>query len=395
MRAALISIAGQPREPLDGAQLRIAGKSLARRQLDFALAAGSERIFVLGDGGSAEAIALRHAAERAGARVQVIRSGHELVSSLHAADELLVIAPRVLAEAGDALKLLETGNTVLVLPAPQGVAAGFERIDLARAWAGALVVPGGLIDRLSELPQDSEPASALLRIALQARVPEQALPERLLADGTWSVIGSNEAVRSQEGAWLKRNLPPVPWSQPARRMSQLALQAHALRILGHARLRSVVQALPVLLLAAGILAAVFGFAASGLTLVAMAAVLQPFAVELGRLGQAPFAVRQGWWQANQARLGAALVDAGLTACGVLAISEEWLHRFFPPLVLVGLLRALRPTNWSGAWAMAGDRMVLALALALACALGFPEPAIMLAALLLIALKLAQSGDSRG
>ena len=61
MRAALISIAGQPRAG-DGAALAIAGKTAARRQLDFALAAGCERILAVGDGAGAEAIALRHAA---------------------------------------------------------------------------------------------------------------------------------------------------------------------------------------------------------------------------------------------------------------------------------------------------------------------------------------------
>ena len=102
MRAALISMTGQPRAADGGAPLALAGKSLARRQLDFALAAGCESVIVLGDGGSAEAIALRHAAEAAGARFLAIREGHGLLGAVRADDELLALAPGLLPEAAAA-----------------------------------------------------------------------------------------------------------------------------------------------------------------------------------------------------------------------------------------------------------------------------------------------------
>ena len=169
MRAALISMTGQP----SGA---LAGKTLARRQLDFALAAGCESVIALGDGASAQAIALRHATEAAGARFQAIRDSHGVLGVVRAADELLALAPGLLPEAGGALAALDKGAALLVLPAGPGVAAGFERIDLERAWAGAVVVSGAQVERLSALPADSAPASALMRIALQARVAAGLLP---------------------------------------------------------------------------------------------------------------------------------------------------------------------------------------------------------------------------
>jgi hypothetical protein len=162
VRAALISIAGTP--------ISLAGKSLGRRQLDFALAAGCERVIVLGDGASAEAIALRHAAEARGARFHGVGDTHGLLGAVPAGDELLVLAPTLLPEDLAALEALARGTGVLVVPAAPGVAAGFERIDLERAWAGALVLPGRLVERLSDLAPDSEATAALLRIALQARV---------------------------------------------------------------------------------------------------------------------------------------------------------------------------------------------------------------------------------
>ena len=90
-----------------------------------------------------------------------------------------------------------------------------------------------------------------------------------------------------------------------------------------------------------------------------------------------------------------LVDAALLACAVLAIDGSWLHRLFPPLVLLAALHMLRPVEPARWLALPGDRSVLAALLALAAVLGLTEPAVMLAALALIALNLAKSAASRG
>src|SRR5690606_40835190 len=108
------------------------------------------------------------------------RSSDLLLGAVRADDELLALAPGLLPEAADALEGLGKRKGVLVLPAGPGVAAGFERLDLNRAWAGALVVGGAQVELLSDLPPDIEPTSALVRIALQARLPERTLSEALL-----------------------------------------------------------------------------------------------------------------------------------------------------------------------------------------------------------------------
>src|SRR5690606_41211862 len=66
------------------------------------------------------------------------RSSDLLLGAVRADDELLALAPGLLPEAADALEGLGKRKGVLVLPAGPGVAAGFERLDLNRAWAGAL-----------------------------------------------------------------------------------------------------------------------------------------------------------------------------------------------------------------------------------------------------------------
>lgn len=373
MRAALIAIAETPS--------LVAGKSLARRQLDFALAAGCERVIALGNGASAEAIALRHAAEGRGAKFQCIGDTHGLLGAVPAADELLVLAPRLLPEDASALEAIERGTAVLVLPAGPGVAAGFERIDLERAWAGALVLPGRLVERLADLAPDSEATAALLRIALQARVAEKRLPEQALAEGSWSVVGSGDAAQRDE-AWLKRNLRHGTGSPGSRLLAHFGLRRLAIPLLGQPRAVPGLVVGMVASLVGAVGAAAYGWTAAGLFLIAISALLGDFATGLSQLRDAPFGAR------NPRRLGAltpCLVDAGLTACAALAIDGSWLHRLFPPLVLLGALHASRPGRWPGAAALAGDRALLALGLATATALDLAEPAIMLAGLATIAL----------
>ena len=69
MRIALI--ATPDREAGDSAEpAMLAGKSIARHQLDFALALGCRSVICLGHGAASETISLRHAAEASGAATQ-------------------------------------------------------------------------------------------------------------------------------------------------------------------------------------------------------------------------------------------------------------------------------------------------------------------------------------
>jgi hypothetical protein len=385
VRSALISIAGQP-------PVTLAGKTLAHRQLDFALAAGCESVIALGDGGSAEAIRLRHAAEAAGARFQAIRDSHGLLGAVRAEDELLALAPGLLPEAAQAVDLLGKGKVVLVLPAGAGTAAGFERIDLERAWAGALVVGGAHVERLSDLPADIEPASALVRIALQGHVKERRLPDDLIAEGSWTVLREGAVTPAIEEGWLKRHLAAAtPW-MPTRWLAAEALRPLAPRLLTAGRSVEALAAGAAVFLGAAILAAWLGVAALGFALVPVSGVLAQAAAILAGLRLAPFGRARG---KDFAALLPWLLDAALVACAVLAIDGSWLHRLFPPLVLLATLHMLRPADSERWLALPADRSVLAALLAVVAALGLAEPAIMLAALALIALNLAKSGASRG
>ena len=382
MRAALISIAATPTP--------VAGKSLARRQLDFALAAGCERIIALGNGASAEAIALRHAAEARGARFLCIGDAHGLLGTVPAGDELLVLSPGLLAEDRRVLDALERGSAILVLTAGPGVAAGFERIDLERAWAGVLVLPGRLVERLADLPPDSEATAALLRIALQARVADKRLPDQVLAEGTWLIAGGSDDAMARQRAWLKRHLPSSSGGFGASRMlARFALERLAIPLLELPRASPGVWAGALAALTAGTAAAAWQWPATGFLLVALGAVLAEFATGLTLLRDAPFGPDG---KGRSAHLLAWLVDAGLVSCAALALEGSWLQRVFPPLVLLGVLHASRPHEWPRVAALLGDRALLALVFAVTAGFGLAEPAVMLVSLGVLALDTAVFRD---
>ncbi|OYW45239.1 MAG: hypothetical protein B7Z08_03320 [Sphingomonadales bacterium 32-68-7] len=377
LRAALISLAGS--------QAVVAGRSLALRQLDFALAAGATRIYALGDGASPAALALAQAAEQAGARCQAIRDGRGLLGTLAASDELLVLVARLLPESREALERLATPG-ILTLPAVAGVGAGFERIDLERASAGALVVPGALVERLADLPADYEPAAALLRIALQAGVAERRLPEAALSDGAWALAGDAAAAAELGDRWLDRRIRQAPRYALSARVAEVALRGLALRLLdmpGAARGLAAVAL--VLQLGAAALCA-WVSPAAGFGVLALGAAGGVFAERFGALARAPSVRARRVWTSG---LSEALTDAALVACAALAIPGETVHRLFAPLVLIAALRASRIAGWPGAAALLGDRALLAVGFAAAAGFGRTEPAIMLAGLAILLLQIAR------
>ncbi|MEO7550998.1 MAG: hypothetical protein ABIT09_07645, partial [Croceibacterium sp.] len=262
MRAALISLVGQPRFAGTGALLTVAGKTLAERQLEFARAAGCDKALLLGDGTSAEAIAIHHLAERAGLSVQTVSVARDLLGSVRSADQLLVLAPGLLPDTSAACEVLSGAPAILVMPAAQAVPAGFERIDRERAWAGALVMSGGLVERLSELAADIDAAPALLRIALQAGTTERPLPETPLGDGSWAMLGAPDA-DAAERAWLTRHLVIARDAVPSERIAAAAVrQFHRHALDGRLNGSTLAAGATFLLvIAAGL--ALAGFAAAG------------------------------------------------------------------------------------------------------------------------------------
>jgi len=370
----------------------LAGRSLARHQLDFALALACEKVILFGHGASEEAIALRHAAEAGGAQVGVVRGVRDLPAAVRRDDLLLVLAHGLLPDSLSAFERLKEGTAVLILPAEAGWSAGFERLDLAAAWGGAMVLPGRLVAQLDQLPEDAEPIAGLLRIARQAGVPERPLAESELAEGRWQIVRGAEAARAIEPAWLRRRLPPVPLFQPTAWLARALVRRFGSRWAGSSRTGLALPAGAVLILIGAMAAAWFALPTLAFAVLVAAALIAEVNDAVGRLVRASFSTET---KMSAISLTLRLMwDATLLACGVLTIDGSPAHRLFAPLVTIGLLQLARPIL-AGWRVLAEDRGVIAAFLALAAGLGFVEGGFMALALLLIGLCLAAPEAQRG
>lgn len=342
--------------------LRVGGLTVARQQLALALAMQCERIVCIAPALTNPIVELQHLAERAGAHFHVIPGARPLVGLVTATDELIVLADGLFASTAEACDLLSDGQSVLVQPIEQGLAAGFERIDLNHAAAGAMRLPGRLAERLGDLPADCDAVSSLQRIALQAGVRQRAITPTGQDGLFWTLVRSDAEAHSIEPLWIRQRTRDADPLGPTRGLALLAVRGFGPAMLhaGTGGNAILIAALVSLLLALS--AGWFGFVSAGLGLCALGWLLREVASLLARI------------ERDETAPGKRIDAPGLYAWaidGVLIVLLAWAtfgggHKFhdalFPPFMLIALLRVLAalPTGrWSG-WL--SDRGLAALAL---------------------------------
>lgn len=382
IRMALISMVQGPGGP---ALPLFAGKSVAERQLEFALALGCNAIICLSPTLEAREIALQHAAERAGARFHCTGDPHALPRLAGSAEQFIVMARGLLPLALEAYDLLDKGNGILVLPSDSGVAAGFERIDLNHAWGGALSMPGRLVGEIAALPQDCDAVSALLRIAVQARLPEREIPEKLLVSGQWMLLRPGAELTEHESAWLDSRIARHGDGSFTGKLAGLVARAIPRAKVGGKRLATgLVLAVPLLAAGGAVVASRFGMAGVGMLLLVPAAFSLSLAGLLKGLQGDTWAPRKPAGRWRQAL--SIMLDIVLIFIIYHAISGTWNERIFPPLMLVGLMRLAAHILPPRIGAFSADRGLMALVAGIAALLDRTGVAIMgLAALLLVAM----------
>jgi len=361
---------------------RVLGRWLAEWQLDHAVEAGARALFLLGGGGGREANETRVAAERRGLKVREIATPHALVGALAPGEQLLVLHPQLLPSACHWWSGGTAAGVIATFPAAAGVEAGFERIDLARAWAGTLLLPGFALQRLLELPEDVEAAPALLRVALQAGVPEARLSDDMIASGAWSVLGRGVPTRLHEDRWLSRRLLPEPDDPASRRLAKWAVRRWGAQVPGARGAIPAALAAAGVLAAGGVLAAQLGVAVAGFGLIALAAVAVEVALAMA-LVRPPASAR-----VQRTLPGLRLViDLALLATGYLGIEGRWFRQLFPPLVMVLALNLPLPRAPSRL-TIFRDRALVALLAGVVGSVTSVEVGAMLAAVLLLLGNLA-------
>lgn len=370
--------------------LVLAGLSIAHRQLDLILALGCERVICIAQGVGQDLLALQHQAEAAGARFNAISDSQALLGLVNVTDEVVVVAEGLLPDTAEAQRALAEEGRVLALPVEAGIAAGFQRIDLNHAWAGVLVMPGRLVERLSQLPPDCDTVAALLRIALQGQVPQRVLPEALLAERRWAIIGNLREIGEIEPIWVRRHLPAPNLFVPGRSIAGFAVRLLGLPLFDRGLRPEMLGWLGAGIAAFGVVFAYWQWPVTGLMLLAVAWLFSEACKAFGQvvragLGHSHFGGRAEW-------LVAWLIDLSLAAILLFALPGGWTDRIFTVVVLLGsasLAGQLIGRKWAE---LAQDRLLLAAALALGAGFGLLLPAIQAICIVLMAVLVRFAHD---
>ncbi|MBF9150088.1 hypothetical protein [Novosphingobium jiangmenense] len=189
--------------------LQIGGRTLLRHQIGLALSLGAKRIIVMAEGISGELVSLQHVAEAGGAQFHVVATARGLVPLLPPEDDVIVLGDGLLAMPEAFRDLIEQGPVVLTLPVETALPLGFERIDINNAFASAMRIPGRIAAGLADLPPEWNAQSALLRLAVQARVNMRGVPVAMLGDGRWSMIRDEDDAHVTERQWVRLHTSPA------------------------------------------------------------------------------------------------------------------------------------------------------------------------------------------
>ncbi|PEQ13397.1 hypothetical protein B2G71_08185 [Novosphingobium sp. PC22D] len=359
------------------ASLRVAGLSLGHHQIVAADALSCNRVICIARGTSPELIDIQHAAEDAGMQFHVMASPQQMAGLVSAADDVFVFAEGLLVEPSALVSLLENGPAVLVQPVETGLGAGFERIDINNASAGALRIPGRLIDQLHQLPHDCEAASALTRIALQSGIPIREVP---IADRTstrWAMIRTDSEALTFEHEWLRVGLRGTGGHSLGGALARAGVLTFGSSMLnaGKASTMLWLTAIAGLLIAGGLAwfelyALAFVICGASWLFVEVGTILRW--AERRALGITSPAITRGetlGWLVDVVFAGLLIGAWQAQVIGAMA------HAIFAPVMLMLLLRLVRRLFDPRIAAWVSDRAMLALILCVASAAGMIAPVV--------------------
>jgi len=393
MRVGLIAALRHSEEGRLRAELSLAGRGVLEWQAALLQTFGVERVLCLTEATGNEVLALQHALEGSGIQFHALKGFAALPALVRAEDDLIMLLDGLVPDPAVARAVLggEGGvrRTVATIPADHPLAVAhpedFERIDATRHWAGVLAMRGAPVQQLADFPADADAISLLLRLALQAGAPTSDLAARELVPENWLLADSMAAVARHEKALIAHAAPAADARAPSLALAGVLVRRLAPRALEQGA--PVAGGLALALLLTGVMAAAFGFPATGLAFAGVGV----FAAQVsGTFASLAARLRR---EADARRAGAVLAAAGdvlaaLAFWFALAPWPEWQPLAVLGPVTIGLTRLVSRANDTALGTIAGDRASLILIVAFAASFGrLPEALACLALGLLAALLL--------
>lgn len=385
MLVALLSAAepmgGMPDRPR--AFTKIAGQSVLELQVEVARSLGAERFVVISQGLPRDLIDVQHDLENDGLAFHAIAGPRALTGLVTSADELLLIADGIIPDFDTAALHVSESRAILALPADPAISQGFERIDRDRAWAGVLRMRGSDAANLAELPPDTDPMSALMRLAAQSGRPIVDLEPGLISDGRWLLLRSEAQAASASRTIVSSRARVSGWTAPCHAIADRLVAARAERL--HAPKAAArwtgLSGVLILGLAAGL--GWFGYPSTAFAAAAVAGFLFRIGGSLASL----FGKATGWLRTRRDQLVGAGLDISLVAIIVFTSGPNAFKMLlFPLVMMLGLLRLAERSGQGWLRSVSSDRMLLLVLLSAAAAAGAILPAVQaIAALTMLSL----------
>ncbi|MFN2100599.1 hypothetical protein [Altererythrobacter sp. MF3-039] len=388
MLVALLSICeeSEGEEPERRGLLRFAGKSVAERQIDASIRFGCERIVCLVDGIDSDVIDLQECAKDGGAKFHAVSGCMALLGQVSGTDELLVFGDGVLPEFSVLEDRLGDKPGVLVIPAERAVEEGYERVDAEWAWAGVLRARGSIVEGLAQLPPDSDPISALLRLSLQRGTRVIPLDGAKAMRSGWLLAKSEQQVSEYEGEFLRRYASRSGIIQPMRALADMIAFRIAPMALDRGLSGGPAKTLGILTAAGALLGGYEGLAILGMGLLAFGSFLGDIGRSLSGMMSAIHQKKSRFPWLDDVILFA--FDAAFIALAVLAtLDGPRIDNAVLSVLVVGLLRLAGQSSRTKLLAPLRDRTLVFTGFAIAAGLGALKPAMAGIALVIVGLLL--------
>lgn len=359
MRTALLSTLEPSSDGSPRAFLQLGGRSVLEWQIDIALDNGCQRIVCLTERPWPQLEPIRQRIERKGLEFQEIGGPMHLVGLVSADQEILAIGDGIIMERALANEALRRGRMVAAVPAEDAISAGFERIDGDNAWGGLILARAQIVERLAEMPADSDTISLLIRLALQAGTPLVQLGETVIENGELLLAQDIGSLQGREHALLDRSARSISWLGPGRALAQKLARRLAPQGLDRGPLLAAL--IGAVLVAGGLALAVYGTIAAAFLLMGLAGFSASLSRALRELRASLLGLSSGQRFTPIFRW---VFDISLILVAAWPITTDTvLERLFVPTVLIVSFRLAEMTTTTKLAPMWRDRVLLAVIMA--------------------------------
>lgn len=184
VKLAIISVSNVPTgELLPSGLLPVVGETVLQRQIAAALTLGTQKIILASTKILAPLIVSEAILKRNDVDISVICRPTELMRSFTSSDEVIVFADGALPDP-TTLKSLSSGIGEYIVTYPNSDEySEFELIDSRDRWTGIMKINADRLFAVTDLPNDWDMASTLLRLAIQSDVERVQLNSAIWGTG--------------------------------------------------------------------------------------------------------------------------------------------------------------------------------------------------------------------